>query len=146
MGSMRALQIALLVALVAALAACGGSKNGGGAGLSATSGGLVADVSKPQIVEGPEKITASAQIKVGGVAGKHLTLEWGLVDALQGNESQSEIVVRRYVTTRKVVTHEESVSIPTSKAFKPYLIHFVIYAPDGSYLDSVDTKEFGKGT
>ena len=88
---------------------------------------------------------ASAKVSVGGVAGKHLTLSWGLVDALQGNESQDEIVLKRFVTTRKVVTTIETVKIPVSRAVSPLLVHFVIYAPDGSYLNSDDTPDFGKG-
>ena len=143
---MRAARMIALAMLVVALTACGGEKNSGGAGKSSASGGLVASVSSPKIETDAKNITASAQVKVGGVAGRHLTLEWGLVDALQGNESQAEIVVRRYVTTRKVVTSRESIKIPVAKAFKPYLVHFVLYAPDGSYLASVDTKEFGLGS
>ena len=96
-------------------------------------------------VEGTNEV-ATAKVSVGGVAGKHLTLSWGLVDALQGNESQDEIVLKRYVTTRKVVSTVETVKIPLSRAVSPLLVHFVIYAPDGSYLNSDDTPDFGKGT
>jgi hypothetical protein len=148
---MRATLVAALAALLAfVLAGCGssGGKSTGGPGDGGSSGdsALVADVSHPDVKTVGSNIVASAQVKVGGVAGKHLTLEWGLVDALQGNESQQERVIRRYVTTRKVVTHTESISIPLSRATSPLLVHFVIYAPDGSYLDSADTKDFGKGT
>lgn len=146
MAGVRAAQITIVTGCVLLLTACGGAKNAGGSGVSAAKGGLVASVSKPDVVTGAKVVTASAQISVGGVAGKHLVLEWGLVDALLGSESQAERVVRRYVTTRKVVTTRESVEIPVSKVVTPYLVHFVLYAPDGTYLDSVDTAEFGKGS
>ena len=133
--------------LVLAVSACGGSKNAGSGGGSPSGGnsGLVATVSDAKVsVQGSNEV-ASAKVSVGGVAGKHLTLEWGLVDALQGNQSQEERLVRRYLTTKKVVTHVESVKIPLSVAVSPLLVHFVIYAPDGSYLASDDTPDFGKG-
>lgn len=132
---------ALLVAL-AVLAGCGGSKNDASIG-SSKHGGLVAGVSDAKAETGSTAVTASATIKVGGVAGKKVTLEWGLVDALQGNESQAEKLVRRYVTTAKVVTSTESVKIPLSEVHSPLLVHFVLYGPDGSYLASDDTNDFG---
>jgi hypothetical protein len=130
------------------LAACGSS--GGSSGSSGdsakNSSGLVAEVSHPKVQTTGETIVASAQVRVGGVPGKRLTLEWGLVDALLGSESQEERVIRRYVTTRKLVTDTESVRIPLRVANTPLLVHFVIYAPDGTYLASVDTRSFGKGS
>jgi hypothetical protein len=135
--------------LVLAASACGGSKNAGSGGASASGGSssssLVASVSQAKLsVEGTNEV-ASAKVSVGGAAGKHLTLSWGLVDALQGNQSQEEKVLRRYVTTGKVVTSVESVKIPLSVAVSPLLVHFVVYAPNGSYLASADTPDFGKG-
>ena len=144
---MLAPRLVALVVLVLAVSACGGSKNAGSGGSSASgaNSGLVATVSGAKVsVQGSNEV-ASAKVSVGGVAGKHLTLEWGLVDALQGNQSQEERLVRRYLTTKKVVTHVESVKIPLSVAVSPLLVHFVIYAPDGSYLASDDTPDFGKG-
>jgi hypothetical protein len=136
--------------LALVLAACGGSSgssgnNGSNNANSKSGAGLVADVSHPKVETRGDTIVASAQVRLGGVAGKHVTLEWGLVDALQGNESQEERVVRRYVTTRKVSTTTESVRIPVRIATSPLLVHFVLYAPDGTYLDSADTDDFGKG-
>ena len=101
-------------------------------------------VSHPKVETRGDTIVASAQVRLGGVAGKHVTLDWGLVDALQGNESQQERVVK-HVTTRKVITDTESIRIPVRIATSPLLVHFVLYAPDGTYLDSVDTDDFGKG-
>jgi hypothetical protein len=142
-------RLVVLVVLVLAASACGGSKNAGNGGGSASGGGhggLVANVSDAKVaVQGPNEV-ASAKVAIGGVPGKHLTLEWGLVDALEGNQSQEERLVRHYVTTKNVVTHMESVKIPLSQAVSPLLVHFVLYAPDGSYLASDDTPDFGKGT
>jgi hypothetical protein len=141
-------RLVVLVLLVLAASACGGSKNAGNGGASASAGqgGLVANVSDAKVaVQGTNEV-ASAKVAIGGVPGKHLTLEWGLVDALEGNQSQEERLVRHYVTTKNVVTHMESVKIPLSQAVSPLLVHFVLYAPDGSYLASDDTPDFGKGT
>ncbi len=148
-GGVLTPRLVVLVVLVLAASACGGSKNAGDGGASASGGqggsGLVATVSDAKVaVQGTNEV-ATAKVQIGGVPGKHLTLEWGLVDALQGNQSQEERLVRRYVTTKKVVTHTESVKIPLSQAVSPLLVHFVIYAPDGSYLASDDTPDFGKG-
>ena len=145
---MLAPRLVALVVLVPAVAACGSSSSGS-SGAPSTSGNsrsaLVATVSQAKVgVQGTNEV-ASAKVSVGGVAGKHLTLSWGLVDALQGNQSQEERVLRRYVTTRNVVTAVESVKIPLARAVSPLLVHFVIYAPDGSYLASADTPDFGKG-
>ena len=138
----------LAAALALMLAACGSS--GGSAsssgGPAKNGSGLVADISHPNVQITADTVIASAQVRVGGAPGKHLTLKWGLVDALLGNESQEERVIRRYVTTRKVVTDTESVRIPRRLANSPLLVHFVIYAPDGTYLASVDTHSFGKGS
>lgn len=141
-------RLVVLVVLVLVASACGGSKNAGNGGASASGGqgGLVARVSDAKVaVQGANEV-ASAKVAIGGVPGKHLTLEWGLVDALEGNQSQEERLVRHYVTTKNVVTHTESVKIPLSQAVSPLLVHFVLYAPDGSYLASDDTPDFGKGT
>ncbi len=140
-----------LSVLVLALAACGGSSGGsnGGAGGGAASSrtpSLVAKVSDAKVaVDGSDEV-ASAKISVGGVAGRKLTLQWGLVDALQGNESQDEIVLHRYVTTKNVASGVQSVRIPLSRANTPLLVHFVLYDTDGAYLASDDTPQFGKGS
>jgi hypothetical protein len=134
------------VLAVVLLAGCGGSGGGGGSS-SGTSGSLVASVSHAKaktLASGA--VVASASISVGGVAGKHLTLDWGLVDALEGNESQAEKLVRRYVTTKAVVTTTESITLPKSVVVSPLLVHFVLYAPDGTYLASADTATFGPGS
>jgi hypothetical protein len=75
--------------------------------------------------------------------GKHVTLEWGLIDALQGGESQAEVVLHRYVTTSTVKSHPAVVHIKMSTIYNPSLVHFVLYGPDGSFLSSSDTPDFG---
>jgi hypothetical protein len=138
-----ALLAALPLALVLVVTGCGGSKNDSSVG-SSKHGGLVAAVSDAKAEEGSSEVTASAKIKIGGVAGKKVTLEWGLVDALEGNESQEEKVVHRYVSTANVVTDTQSITIPNSQVRTQLLVHFVLYGPDGSYLASDDTNVFGK--
>jgi hypothetical protein len=141
-----------LSVLVLGLAACGGSSGGsngdasGGGGASSRTPSLVAKVSDAKVaVDGSDEV-ASAKVSVGGVAGRKLTLQWGLVDALQGNESQDEIVLHRYVSTKNVVSGVQSVRIPLSRANTPLLVHFVLYDTDGAYLASDDTPQFGKGS
>jgi hypothetical protein len=142
--------VGLAVSAAFVLAGCGGSSGNqgtnGGTGNGGGSSNLTAEVSHAKVATGSGAYVASAQIRVGGVAGKHLTLEWGLVDALQGNQSQEERVLHRYVTTKTVITDEQSVSIPISQANSPLLVHFVLYAPNGTYLSSSDTPDFGKGS
>src|SRR5205085_9490081 len=127
--TMLPVRIAALLLLVAVAAGCGGS--GSPAGSSAPAGGgLVASVHDAKATVSGRFVTASAKIKLGGAAGKRLTLEWGLVDASLGQESQQERVLRRYVTTRKVVTDTPSIRFKRPVPGKPFLVHFVLYAPD----------------
>jgi hypothetical protein len=136
----------ILLALVV-LAGCGGAKNNNGVGSSADKPkGLVAEVSDVKADESAEGVTASAKVKVGGLAGKKLTLEYGLVDALLGSESETEKVVHRYVTTKNVVEDTQMVHVPKRVINSPLLVHFVLYGPDGRYLASADTPEFGPGS
>jgi hypothetical protein len=137
-------RLAALLALVLALAACGGSGKSSISGSSKTPG-VVAKVSNAKVVKQGSNYVTSAQITVGGVPGRKVTLEWGLVDALQGNESQDEIVLRKYVLTRQPKTDTETVKIPASRAQSPILIHYVLYDQNGTYLASDDTPDFGKG-
>jgi hypothetical protein len=138
----RLAPLAALLLSLGLVTGCGGAKNNS-SGSSSKHGGLVAAVSDAKAETGPTAVTASATIRLGGVAGKKVTLEWGLVDALEGNESQEEKLVHRYVTTAKVVTGTQSVTIPLSEVHSPLLVHFVLYGPDGSYLASDDTNDFG---
>ena len=139
--------------MVLALSACGGSggssngssgSSGGGGGSSKTPG-LVVKVSDTKVEKQGSNYVTSAKITVGGVPGRKVTLEWGLVDALQGNESQDEIVLHKYVLTRQPKTDVQMVKIPVSRASSPLLVHYVIYDQDGTYLASDDTPTFGRG-
>ena len=134
---------------VLALSACGGSSGSGGSSGGSPGGvkipGLTAKVSSAKVDLVGANYVTSAKITVGGLPGKKLTLEWGLVDALQGNESQDEIVLRRYVLTKVPKTETVTVKIPVSRANSPLLVHYVLYNTDGAYLASDDTPDFGKG-
>lgn len=129
---------ALLVLLVV-VAGCGSSSSSGG-GTKVTSLSVKVDHAKADFSGG--KIRASVHVAEGGSPGEHLTLRYGVVDAVSGvRASESEKVVARYVTTSTVESHDVMVSIP-----KPvptdYLVHFALYAPDGSYLASDDSNVF----
>jgi hypothetical protein len=138
--------LALGTVLVLALAACGGGSSDSGGGSSGSgkgAGGLIAKVAKAHVKVTSGTAVATTTITVGGVAGKHVTLQWGLIDALQGGESQAEIVIHRYATTKAVKSYDEAIRIPMKTIFNPSLVHFVLYGPDGSFLSSSDTPTFG---
>jgi hypothetical protein len=142
---MRRACLVLVAAL--ALAGCGGAKNSGGVASSADKPkGLVAEVSDAKAEEGADGVTASAKVKLGGLAGRKITLEYGLVDALLGSESETEKVVHRYVTTVPVTEDTQMVRVPKRVINSPLLVHFVLYGADGRYLASADTPEFGPGS
>jgi hypothetical protein len=140
-------RVCLVLFLLLVLAGCGGAKNSGGVNSASDKPkGLVAEVSDAKAKTGAAGVTASATVKLGGLAGKKVTLDYGLVDALLGSESETEKVVRRYVTTLKVVEDTQSVQIPKRLINSPLLVHFVLYGPDGRYFASADTPEFGPGS
>ena len=139
-----------MLAAALALSACGGGgsssdSGGGGGGGGAKVPGLTAKVSDAKVEQVGKNYVTTAKITVGGIPGKKVTLKWGLVDALLGNESQEEVVLRRYVLTKQVATDTETVKIPVSRATSPLLVHYVLYNTDGAYLASQDTPDFGKG-
>jgi hypothetical protein len=139
-------KIALGALLVCGLAGCGGGSSDSGGGSSGNgkgSGGLVAKVAKAHVTVTNGTAVATTRISVGGAAGKHVVLQWGLIDALQGAESQAEKVIHRYTTTRAVKSYDETVRIPMKTIYNPSLVHFVLYGPDGSFLSSSDTPDFG---
>jgi hypothetical protein len=146
--SMTRRLIILLGAIALTVAACGsngrgGDAGGGSSGSGKGAGGLVAKVAKAKIKVTNGTAVATTTISVGGAAGKHVTLEWGLIDALQGGESQAEIVIHRYISTKVVKHYPAAVRIKMSTIFNPSLVHFVLYGPDGSFLSSSDTPDFG---
>jgi hypothetical protein len=130
-----------LAAAVALLAGCGSSSSGG-SGSGQTSSSLVADVQSAQGTVQGKKIAASSDVKVGGKPGTHLTLKWNLVDAVSGvRASEEDEIAKKFVTTADVVKETVNVTgplpVPTD-----YIVHFALYAPDGSYLSSADSKVF----
>jgi hypothetical protein len=138
--------LALGTLLVTVFAACAGGSSdssGGSSGSGKGAGGLVAKVARAHVKITNGTAVATTRISVGGVAGKHVVLQWGLIDALQGGESQAEKILHRYTTTRAFKSYDESVRIPLKTIYNPSLVHFVLYAPDGSFLSSSDTPEFG---
>ena len=74
------------ITLVLVAAGCGGSsgsKNSGGAP-AATSGSLVTKVEHASAKVEGASVVATVKVTEGGNAGEHLTLRWGLVDAIFG--------------------------------------------------------------
>jgi hypothetical protein len=143
-------RLLVIVAAALALSACGSSSGGSSGGGGGSPGavkipGLISKVSDAKVSLVGSNYVTSATVTVGGIAGKKLKLEWGLVDALQGNESQDEIVLRNYVLTKAPKTETVTVKIPASRANSPLLVHYVLYNTDGAYLASDDTPDFGKG-
>ena len=131
-----------LAAAVAILAGCGSSSSSSSSDTSGSSSSLTAQVKSAKgAVEG-NKVVASSDVKVGGKPGTHLTLKWNLVDAVSGvRASEEDEIAKRFVTTATV--QDETVNV-TSKLPVPtdYIVHFALYAPDGSYLSSADSKVF----
>lgn len=143
---MRSLRLlAPCFALVLIAAGCGGgssSSNGGSSGGGKKSSSLVVDVSHATAQVEGGKVVASAKVKEGGKPGTHLELKWGLVDAVSGvRASEQDQVAARYVTTNAVkdvtATVHFKLPVPTD-----YIVHFALYAPDGSYLASADSDVF----
>jgi hypothetical protein len=144
--SLRSLTLGAM--LVLAVTACGSNDRGGDAGGGSSgsgkgAGGLIAKVAKAGVKVTNGTAVATTTITVGGVAGKHVTLQWGLIDALQGGESQAEIVLHRYTSTLAVKQYPAVVRIKLKTILNPSLVHFVLYGPDGSFLSSSDTSDFG---
>jgi hypothetical protein len=133
--------------LVLALSACGsndaGDAGGGSSGSGKGASGLIAKVATAAVKITNGTAVATTTITVGGVAGKHVTLQWGLIDALQGNDSRAEVVLHRYTTTRALKQYPAAVRIKMKTIFNPSLVHFVLYGPDGSFLSASDTPDFG---
>jgi hypothetical protein len=135
----------LLLGLVLAAAGCGGS--GGSASSSgappAASGTLVTKVDHASAKVEGTSIVGTVKVTEGGKPGKHLTLRYGLVDAVSGvRASQEERLAAKYTTTSSA--ESKAVTVRFAKPATPtdYLLHFVLYGPDGSYLASADSDVF----
>lgn len=145
MRSLRTLVPCFALVLVAAGCGGGGSangSNGGSSGGGKKSSSLVVDVSHATAQVEGNKVVATAKVKEGGKPGTHLELKWGLVDAVSGvRASEQDEVAARYVTTSSVqnvtATVRFKLPVPTD-----YIVHFALFAPDGSYLASSDSDVF----
>lgn len=140
---MKRAAILLLLTLSIVVTGCGGSKNSNGSQQAASSSGVVAKVEHATAKLDGGSIVATAKVTVGGKAGEHLALRYGLVDAVSGvRASQEERLAARYTTTAAVEKKDISIRFPKPETPTDYLLHFVIYAPDGSYLASADSPVF----
>ena len=90
-------------------------------------------------VEG-SSIVGIVKVTEGGKPGQRLTLRYGLVDAVSGvRASQEEKLAATYTTTASVDTKEVTIRFAKPDTPTDYLLHFVLYGPDGSYLASADS-------
>jgi hypothetical protein len=136
-----ATRVIMLAALLALVAGCGG---GGGSTASGTqaSGNLVTKVEHAAATVEGASVVGTVKVTEGGRPGEHLTLRYGLVDAVSGvRASESERLAAKYTTTSSVESHDVTVHFakPTPT---DYLIHFALYGADGSYLASSDSDVF----
>lgn len=135
----------LLLALVPVAAGCGGSSGGkssSGAPAGA-SGALVTKVEHASAKVEGKSIVGTVKVTEGGKPGEHLTLRYGLVDAVSGvRASQEERLAAKYTTTGSVDSKDVTVRFAKPDTPTDYLMHFVLYGPDGSYLASSDSDVF----
>jgi hypothetical protein len=135
----------LLGTVVLAATGCGG---GGGTSSSsgnapAAGGQLVTKVEHAAAKVEGTSIVGTVKVTEGGKPGEHLSLRYGLVDAVSGvRASQEERLAEKYTTTSSVVSKDVTVRFPKPDTPTDYLMHFVMYGPDGSYLASSDSDVF----
>jgi hypothetical protein len=133
------------VVLVLAAAGCGGGSKSTSSGEPSlpAAGGLVTKVENPVAKVEGSKIVGTVEVTEGGKPGQHLTLRYGLVDAVSGTRaSQEEVLAAKYTTTSSVDTNDVTIRFPKPDTPTDYLLHFVLYGPDGSYLASADSDVF----
>jgi hypothetical protein len=141
-------RLLLPVALLALAAGCGGSGDSNATGTQAqttTGAGGSSLIKKVEhataTVEG-NTVVGTVKVTEGGRPGEHLTLRYGLVDAVSGvRASESERLAAKYTTTASVESKDVTVRFPKPTP-TDYLIHFALYGSDGSYLASADTDVF----
>jgi hypothetical protein len=132
------------IALVLAASGCGGggSKSSGGTTAASSGGNLVTKVQHASATVDGKSVVATVKVTEGGKPGEHLTLRWGLVDAVSGvRSSESEVLAAKYTTTASVDSHDVTIHFPKPTP-TDYLVHFALYGSDGSYLASSDTDVF----
>jgi hypothetical protein len=129
----------LSAGLVIAVSACGGGNSGGASKASK----LVAKVEHASAKVEGASIVGTAKITEGGRPGEKLSLRYGLVDAVSGvRASQDERLAATYTTTASVARKDVSIRFPKPDIPTDYLLHVVLYGPDGSYLASSDSQVF----
>jgi hypothetical protein len=142
-----ATRVIMLAALLVLAAGCGsggsnaGSSSSSGSGTQ-SGGSLVTKVQHASVTVQGASVVSTVKVTEGGKPGDHLTLRWGLIDAVSGvRASESERLAAKYTTTASVTTHDVTVHFakPTPT---DYLVHFALYGPDGSYLASTDSDVF----
>ena len=135
----------LVPVLITFAAGCGGGagRSTDGSSPPPAPGGLVTKVERASAkVEGPS-IVGSVTVTEGGKPGERLTLRYGLVDAVSGvRASQEEQLAKTYTTTESVDTKDVTIRFAKPDTPTDYLLHFVLYGPDGSYLASADSDVF----
>ena len=133
------------IALVLGAAGCGGSggsTSSGGTTAASSGGNLVTKVQHASAQVEGKSVVATVKVTEGGKPGEHLTLRWGLVDAVSGvRASESEVLAAKYTTTSSVETKDVTIHFPKPTP-TDYLVHFALYGTDGSYLASSDTDVF----
>ena len=138
-----ATRVILLCALLAFVAGCGGSGGPNGSYQGSSAGGnLVTKVEHASAAVEGKSVVGTVKVTEGGKPGQHLTLRYGLVDAVSGvRASESERVAAKYMTTASVDSHDVTIRFakPTPT---DYLVHFALYGPDGTYLASSDSDVF----
>jgi len=138
-----ATRVIILCTLLALLAGCGGSGGSNASSQGSSAGGnLVTKVEHASATVEGKSVVGTVKVTEGGKPGEHLTLRWGLVDAVSGvRASESERVAAKYTTTTSVDSHDVTIRFarPTPT---DYLIHFALYGPGGTYLASSDSDVF----
>jgi hypothetical protein len=133
-----ATRVIMLATLLALVAGCGSTSNGG----SSSGGNLVTKVQNAAAKVEGASVVGTVKVTEGGKPGEHLTLRWGLVDAVSGvRASESERLAAKYTTTSSVESHDVTVRFAKPTA-TDYLLHFALYGQDGSYLASSDSDVF----
>jgi hypothetical protein len=130
------------IALVLGASGCGGTKSSSGTTGASSASNLVTKVQHASAQVEGKSVVATVKVTEGGKPGEHLTLRWGLVDAVSGvRASESEVLAAKYTTTSSVDTKEVTIHFPKPTP-TDYLVHFALYGSDGSYLASSDTDVF----
>ena len=133
----------LLGAIVLTAAGCGGGSGSSGTTSAAPTGQLVTKVEHATAKVEGGSVVGTVKVTVGGKPGQHLTLRYGLVDAVSGvRASQEEQLAAKYTSTPATVSKDVTVHFAKPATPTDYLLHFVLYGPDGSYLASSDSDVF----